>query len=162
MAVDPAPLPLDDEALRAIGVIAVQSARVEWQLTGIRAVVDRSMSHEEHLRQGKAKAHAKTIRAYLQEHESWAGPEATAECIQWADEAAQLLFERGNLVHSGWVTTTDDDGVFHLTRRHMKTGDEYPFSHTDLEELGHKLGMLATTGHMFMAVAMTKLFDADE
>lgn len=162
MAIDPAPLPLDDDALRAIGVIAVQAARVEWQLAGIRAVVDRSMSHEQHLRQGRAKDHAKAIRMYLEEHESWAGPEATAECIQWAEEAAQSLFERGNLVHSGWVTTTDDDGVTQLARRHMKTGHEYPFSQPDLEELGLKLGELAATGYLFMAVAMTRLFDSDE
>lgn len=65
-------------------------------------------------------------------------------------------------MHSGWVTTTDDDGVAQLTRRHMKTGDEYPFSQSDLEELGHELGVLAATGYLFMAVAMTELFDSDE
>jgi len=46
---EPGPIAIDDVALRSLGVIAVQSARVVPVLVGLRSSLDRSKSHEAHL-----------------------------------------------------------------------------------------------------------------
>jgi hypothetical protein len=155
--IEPAPLPLDDEALRALGVIAVQSARVEWQLAGLRSVVDKSRSHVEHLRSGRAVEHVRAIRRYLETNESWAGPDATSETALWAEQAGRL-YERGNIMHSAWVI----DGDTSLTRRNMRTGDDHPFDQAILDELGHRLGLHAATGYIYMFLAAPDLFNTDD
>ena len=63
-------------------------------------MVDRSRSNDEHLRLARAGEHAKVIREYLEENESWAGPDATEETIWWAEQAERLLYERGSIMHS--------------------------------------------------------------
>lgn len=39
------PTELTDEALRLIGAIGVESARLEWQLAGLHSIVDPTITH---------------------------------------------------------------------------------------------------------------------
>lgn len=161
--VRPASLPLDDRALQTLGVIAVQSARVEWQLAGLHAVIDTSRGHVEHVRKGRPDEHVKAIRVYFKSNKSWAGSGATAETIWWAEEAQRLLYQRGNIMHSSWVIDAEEESsAGRVTRRHMKTGEERPFDQAELDDLAYRLGLHAATGYAYMAFAMTDLFEIND
>lgn len=57
----PAPIALQDRALQALGVIAVQSARLEWALVGLHSILDDGKSHQEQMSEGRAKEHVKSM-----------------------------------------------------------------------------------------------------
>lgn len=163
MSFDPADLPLDDVGLRALGVIAVQAARVEWQLAGLRSIVDPSLTHQQHVRQGRPREHVRVIRAHLRANESWAGPGPTTETIWWAEEAERLLVERGNILHLGWLMG-DGDVVpgEAVTGLHHKTGAQRTLHQADLDDLGHRLGVHAAAGFVYWLFAMQDLIAAPD
>jgi hypothetical protein len=114
------PTPLTDEALRLIGAIAVEAARLEWQLAGLRSVVDTSMTHEEALSVPHDRQ-VKEIRRHLEERrdEIIGVPE---EITEWVSGALRLLKRRGDVMHSSWAL--GEAGV--VESHHLKSGKREP------------------------------------
>jgi hypothetical protein len=139
VAVEPASVALDEKALLALGLIAVQAARLEWFLVGLHAICDKSRTHEQHLKEGRPAEHAKAIAAFLEPHRAH-GP--IVETIWWADEAVRLLKQRGDLMHSGWVV--NDEG--NVQSHHMRSGDRRDFSQVELDDLATRLGVHVAAG----------------
>lgn len=121
------PTPLTDEALRLIGAIAVESARLEWQLAGLRRALDRSRSHVEFLAVPHDRQ-AKEIIRLLREGDPIAPKD---EVIAWVRGASRLLACRGDLMHSSWVLGPAGGVETH----HLKSGDRHPLNLDALREL---------------------------
>jgi hypothetical protein len=96
------PTGLSDEALRQIGVIAVESARLEWFLAGLVSTLHPDISHEEALRKRNSQKVALILRQ-LEEHHSWLGEGATDDTRRWTQRAGELLTQRGDLMHCTWI-----------------------------------------------------------
>jgi hypothetical protein len=63
-------------------------------------------------------------------------------------------------MHSAWVVDADPDSVHgSVMRRHMKTGNEFPFEQSELDDLVYRLGLHGAVGYVYMAFAMTDLFN---
>ena len=145
---EPAPIPLNDHALQALGAIAVQSARLEWFLVGLHALLDESsLPHREYLREGRAKEHVKAIRRHLADADE-SGP--LEETVRWAEEAARLLGLRGDVMHSSWVVNTGGT----LTTSHMRSGQERPFDQAELDDLALALGVHVAMAPAYWAFAV--------
>lgn len=151
---EPAPVPVGDDALRALGVIAIQSARLEWFLVGLHALCDKSKTHQEHLREGRAAEHGKAIIRLV---EPYSSVPPIKESIWWVNEAVRLLGKRGDLMHSGWVT---DDADAVLQTFHMRTGERRPFDQAEMDDLAYRLGVHVASGpaHWFFItfISMTE------
>ena len=144
----PAPIALKNRALQALGVIAVQSARLEWALVGLRSILDDGKSHQEQMSEGRAKEHVKAIRRHLTPFPD-AGP--VAETLRWAEDAQRLLTERGNVMHSGWVV---DEATGMLESHHMRSGRRDPFSQAAIDSLAERLGIHVAVGPAYWAFAI--------
>ena len=82
--------PETDEALRLIGVIAVESARLHWFLAGLLSTLDPTRNHMQCFKVPHDLV-AENIRALLIEHPSWMGSASTEGLARYAAVASALV-----------------------------------------------------------------------
>jgi hypothetical protein len=134
------PTALTDEALRLIGAIAVESARLEWQFAGLRSIVDPTITHIDALGVPHDRQ-VKEILGHLQarENDIIGVPD---EIIDWAKGALRLLKRRGDLMHSSWVL--GEAGA--VESHHLRSGRKEPVDPAPLAEFVDELREYVRTG----------------
>jgi hypothetical protein len=108
------------EYLPLIGELAVDSARLEWGLVVLYAILQPNTGFSEgfHIPQDKL---IKEIKRAVKRCGSWkelSGP----ELISWVVEASRLLKQRGEIMHSSWIVgTASETGTSEVYRTHHRT-----------------------------------------
>ena len=132
--------PETDEALRLIGVIAVESARLEWGLAGLLSMTTLERDHVAALDVPHDRAAKEIVRAF-RTRPSWLGDGATNDLIRWTQNATKLLKRRGDLMHSTWITG-ENPGVGPQSS-HLKSGRQEPVDVASLDSFATEV-----TGHV--------------
>ena len=121
--------PDDEEALKLIGAIAVESARLEAQLYGLRDILRGHHSEKTDYSESHNKV-AKNCRKLAEQLKNVLTDEVADGIGKWAMDASELLYQRGDLMHSTWIL--GDTGVMSL---HLRTRNTKPVDRNELEGL---------------------------
>lgn len=142
------PKPFDsDHALRTVGRIAVESARLELHLAMMRNLTNPDDTRPvTQLVALNVDDNAREISRAVAERHWLPGPGGhplQTAITDWAVEATALLKERGDLMHSTWFNSTVD-GVETVVAGHSRTGNRQPVTVHALEDLSRRIGDACT------------------
>jgi hypothetical protein len=129
-----------DEALRGIGLVAVEAAALELNLARLAWSADDAIELETALRLSNKKK-VEAIKAGLQFRRNPAGSEkrdlaGRRRAIAWAEGALELLRQRGDLMYSEWIMArriSDLRAPKEWLAHHLSSGRRTP---VDPEALG--------------------------
>jgi len=100
----------DDELrpyLSLLGAIAVDSARIEWGLSGLLGFLT-NIAQDDALHLAIDRQ-VKEIKRGVKQVPGWEASLFAGAVLHWAGEAQRLLVERGNLMHSAWIVGSDTE-----------------------------------------------------
>lgn len=124
--------------LPLLGSIAVDSARLEWGLAGLHALLapGRGMSRSLGLTHDRLqRSILRDVGAGMNDEDPFAGAVA-----YWARTASELLHRRGKVMHSAWIVGQAADGTgARVFTQHNRSGDKDQRSVQDLTAFAREL-----------------------
>ena len=135
-----------DEALRCLGLIAVNAAALEANLARLAARADDAVDYKLALKMPNKKK-VQVVTAGLQARRNPNGTErrdiaGRKRAIAWAEEALTLLSQRGDLMHSEWIIArriSDRRAPKEWLAEHLSSGRRTPVDPEGLQLLADQI-----------------------
>ena len=131
--------------LALLGSVAVDSARLEWGLAGLYAMLapSRSMSEALGLAHDRlARKIRRDVRDGVDERVSVGAIDETfaGAVVYWASTASALLARRGRLMHSAWIVGQGAEGAeATVYTQHNRSGEQNQRSVNEMTQFAEEL-----------------------